>query len=237
MASWTLEFDGEYYLALFSIGDQHIVDDYSHTKQDIIDRRGYRQNIKGDRFSLYISNYPSNATYLASRLGNPNLVLAELCCSIGITLEYLAPVFRQVIGVDIDQNILETCESNLKEAGQLHKTQLIQGDVFDDELLKQITADIVIYDIPYWYPHKQENKGDLIAKNPPLKELIRKIERYICSDIVIFSPPEWEYDYFKSELGVIEFEQVFINETHNRNQIYLGDLIQERGKTKITLTS
>ncbi|MFT5891491.1 MAG: putative RNA methylase [Dokdonia sp.] len=207
------------------------------TAQEIIERRGYRKNIKGDKFSLYISNYPANAEYLASRIGNPNLVLAELCCSIGITLEYLAPSFKKVIGVDIDHDILEMCKINLTEADLISKVQLVHGDIFDDNTLKNIKADIIIYDIPFWYPHKQENRGDLVSKNPPLKELIKKIQENITSNIVIFSPPEWGYEYFEKQLGTIEFEQVFINQIHNRNQIYLGDLINKKGKTEIALNS
>lgn len=203
--------------------------------QDIINRRGYRKNIKGDKFSLYISNYPSNAKYLKSRIGNSEFVLAELCCSIGVTLEYLAPDFRKVIGVDLDESILQTCKTNLKESGIFTETELIHGDVFDDTILKRIEADIVIYDIPFWYPHQQENKGDLITKNPPLKELVRKIQNYIAPNIIIFSPPEWGFEYFEKQLGTIEFEQVFIEEIHNRNQIYMGGLIRNFGETEIRL--
>jgi hypothetical protein len=38
-------------------------------------------------------------------------------------------------------------------------------------------------------------------------------------------------------LGVIEFEQVFIDGVHNRDQIYMGDLRKEKGKTKIEMNS
>lgn len=202
---------------------------------EIIEKRGYRKNIKGDKFSLYISNYPVNANYLKSRLGNPDFILAELCCSIGITLEYLVPAFKKVIGVDIDKKVLEKCKNNLQEIGLFHKVELIQGDISNNNVLKQIKADIVIYDIPFWYPYKQKNQGDLLAKNPPLKELIRKIQENITSNIVIFAPPEWKYEYFKKELGVIEFEHVYINNKHNRNQVYLGNLINEEGETQIKL--
>jgi hypothetical protein len=205
------------------------------SREEIIRRREYRSNIKGDKFSLYISNYPSNAMYLRSRIGNPKMVLAELCCSIGITLEYLAPGFKRLICVDHDAKILNTCKTNLKESGVFHKTELILGDIYHDDVLKRIKADIVIYDIPYWYPHEQENEGDLVTKNPPLKDLIQKIKKYITPNIVIFSPPEWTFNYFESQLDFIEFEQVFINQKHNRNQVYLGDLILQKGITKISL--
>ena len=88
-----------------------------NTIQNIINCRGYRENIKGDKFSLYISNYPSNAKYLKSRIGNSEYILAELCCSIGVTLEYLAPAFKKVIGVDIDKDVLDACKANLKATG------------------------------------------------------------------------------------------------------------------------
>jgi len=205
------------------------------TVEEIIKHRGYRENIRGNKFSLYISNYPSNAKYLKSRIGNVELSLAELCCSVGVTLEYLAPGFKGVIGVDFDKSILEACEINLIESCQISKCKLIQGDVFNDDVLKSIDADIVIYDIPFWYPHKQENQGDLIDKNPPLRELVEKIKTHITSDIIIFSPPEWDMAYFENELGPIEYEQVFIDGKYNRNQIYLGSLIHEFGKTKIEL--
>ena len=145
------------------------------TVQDIIKSRGYRKNIKGDKFSLYISNYPSNANYLSSRIGDPNLILAELCCSIGVTLEFLAPNFKKVIGVDIDKAVLDACRINLKEAGVYDNVEIIEGNICDENILGKIEADIVIYDIPYWYAHTQENKGDLLLKNPPLKDLILKL--------------------------------------------------------------
>lgn len=205
------------------------------TKEDIINYRGYRKDIQGSKFSLYISNYPANALYLKSRIGNLDLTLAELCCSVGVTLEYLASGFKKVIGVDLDKDILDICETNLKRSGCIAKTELILGNVFDDHVLKRIEADIVIYDIPFWYTHEQENQGNLIDKNPPLKALIQKIRTYITSNIIIFSPPEWDYEYFSKQLGAIEFEQVFIEGSHNRNQIYLGELIKIEGKTKIEL--
>ncbi|MEO0330659.1 MAG: class I SAM-dependent methyltransferase [Bacteroidota bacterium] len=207
------------------------------TREDIVNYRGYRKDIKGDKFSLYISNYPANAQYLRSRIGNPEQVLAELCCSIGVTLEYLALGFKKVIGVDLDKDILEECRTNLEESGLTAQAELIRGDVFDDNVLRNIKADTVVYDIPFWYPHKQENQGSLIDKNPPLEELISKIRKYITYDIIIFSPPEWSYEYFSKKLGVIEYEQVFIDGQHNRNQIYLGDLVKAEGLTKVEIDS
>jgi hypothetical protein len=59
----------------------------------------------------------------------------------------------------------------------------------------------------------------------------------VTSNIIIFSPPEWSYEHFEKQLGVIEFEQVFIDGVHNRDQIYMGDLRKEKGKTKIEMNS
>lgn len=86
-------------------------------------------------------------------------------------------------------------------------------------------------------PHKHENQGNLVSKNPPLKELVKKIQAYITSNIIIFAPPECSYEYFEKQLGIIEYEQVFIDQKHNRNQVYLGDLIKEKGKTEVKLNN
>ncbi len=205
--------------------------------QDIIERRGYPKDIKGDKFSLFISNYPSNARYLRSRLGNPDFVLAELCCSVGISLQYLAPGFRKVIGVDIDREVLEMCKANLVQSGQYQLAELVAGDVFDDRVLEKIKADIVIYDIPYWYPHTQVSEHNLVTRNPPLGGMVNKIRKYITDDIVIFSPPELSHAYFQRELGALELEQVFIGNEHNRSQVYLGNLINTAGTTEIRFDS
>ncbi len=205
------------------------------TREELIRERGYRDTILGDKFSLYISNYPATAFYLGHRIGNDQKVLAELCCSIGITLEYLTPVFKKTIGVDIDAITLSACRENLISAGLIDKVTLLEGDICDNQFLKSIRADVVIYDIPYWYPHTRENKGNLVDKNPPLIKIVNNIRGNITSDIVIFAPKESEPDYFAEMLGECECEKVFINDKHDRNHIYLGGLIHSMGETEIRL--
>lgn len=209
----------------------------SLSRAELIRYRGYRKDIVGDKFSLYISNYPVNARYLLDRIGNPERILAELCCSVGVTMEYLAPGFKHTIGVDIDHEVLQMCRENIRLAGHSDKVTLMAGDVADPGLLTQLQADLVIYDIPFWYPHKDQNQGNLIDKNPPLQELMAGIRSKITEDIIIFSPPEWTYEYFLKELGEMEFEEVFIDGKHNRNQIYLGGLKKVVGKTCIELNT
>ncbi|MDJ0645673.1 MAG: class I SAM-dependent methyltransferase [Flavobacteriaceae bacterium] len=205
----------------------------SLTRETIITRRGYRTDVKGDKFSLYISNYPVNATYLKERIGNTELVLAELCCSIGITLEYLASGFKKIIGVDIDETALAHCMANLKTSNKSRNTALIHGDVFNDTILKKIKADIVIYDVPYWNSFLSENKGNFLDKNPPLDKLVDKIRKYITKEIVIFVPPNYEYEKLAEILDAFEYEKVFINNKHNRTQVYLGNLKRINGITEI----
>ena len=95
------------------------------TKESIISKRCYRKNVLGDTFSLYISNYPVAVTYLGKRIGDTEKTFAELCCGIGITLEYIAEGFKKVIGVDIDKKILQYCEENLDNTGMKDKANLI----------------------------------------------------------------------------------------------------------------
>jgi tRNA G37 N-methylase Trm5 len=195
------------------------------TKEAIIKRRKYRKNIKGDVRSLYISSYPVSAKYLAKRIGNKEWTLVELCCGIGVTLEYAGKAFKRIIGVDINKKALSFCEANLKNAGL--KAELIQGDVNDTKLLKLISADVVIYDIPNWYGED----------NPDLKKIINKIRRYISGNIVIFAPPTYAYAHVKKQVGMCEFQKVFIDGKYDRNHVFLGDLIEKEGITKISLVN
>ena len=206
-----------------------------NTRESIIERRGYRKNIKGDKFSLYISNYPVIVDYLKKRIGDSKKILAELCCGIGVTLEYIGTAFKQIIGVDIDKEVLASCEDNLKYVGLLQKSTLILGDIKNDEVLKKIKADIVIYDIPFWSSHKYVNQGDLTKKNPPLKATIERIKKFITKDIIIFCSPKFNYQIIKDELGSCEFQKVFINGKYDRNHIYLGRLKQKDGISEIKL--
>ncbi len=207
----------------------------SETKESIIKRRGYRKDIVGDKFSLYISSYPIAIEYLKQRTGDRNKILAELCCGVGVTLEHMAGGFARVIGVDIDEKILGYCRENLKRVGLLEKTTLILGDIDDDDLLKKIKADIVIYDIPFWLPHEYQKRGDLTDKNPTLKSTIKRIKKIITEDVVIFCSPNFNYEMIKKEVGPCEFQKVFINGKHDRNHVYLGNLIQEEGATELKL--
>lgn len=210
--------------------------DTSEKRDSIIRRRGYRKDIVGDKFSLYISSYPVAIKYLGKRIGNQNKTLVELCCGVGVTLENIAEFFEQIIGVDIDKKILKQCQHNLKNSGVSEKSTLILGDINDEELLKKIKADIVIYDVPYWLPHKSKKQDDLMSKNPPLGVTIEKIRKYITKDIVIFCSPHFEYSSVKVEAGQCEFQKVHINGKYDRNYVYLGNLIQKDGITKIKLS-
>jgi len=207
-------------------------------RSTLIAKRGYQRNISGDAFSLYLSNSPIAAQWLAERIGDKEKVLLELCCGIGATLERVAPAFKYAIGVDIDAEILGACQKNLGRADLLERVDLIQGDVRDIDFLQNQKADTVIYDIPYWYPEKysQYSSRKKEVKNPDLQKLVGTIRDFISHDIVIFAPPEMGYDFFKNAIGEHECVKVFINGKHDRNYIFLGELIQAAGETKIELS-
>ncbi len=207
----------------------------SDTRESIIARRNYRENIKGDKFSLYISSYPVAIDYLVKRIGDSEKVVVELCCGVGIALEGLASGFARVIGVDSDKTILDVCAENLKEAGEAEKATLILGNINDNDVLKQIKADVVVYDIPFWSAHENIGSGDLTAKNPSLRTIVERIRKSISEDIVIFCSPDYSYEIIEQELGPCEFQKVFINGKHDRNYVYLGNLKQVDPVTEIRL--
>ncbi len=209
-------------------------------RASLIRKRGYREDIKGDALSLYLSNYPVAAQYLAERIGSEKKVLVDLCCGVGVTLEYLARHFKRIIAIDIDEKVLHACRGNLQAAGVLDKTILIQGDVRDEAIFQNLKGDIVIYDIPYWYPHKYLNyttKTEMDVENPDLGTVINRIRKYISNDIIIFTPPTMNYEFLKDIVGECECRKVFINGKHDRNYVFLGELVRQKGATVAELST
>jgi len=198
-------------------------------RDDIIQNRGYDKNIAGSELSLKIASYPSTARYLAERLKGKGDTVCELCCGVGISLLELSKSFSKVIGVDNDPGIIADCEKNLMQAG-IENYQLLCGDVSDRNLLAQIKADIVLYDIPYWSTHK--GQVDPEHQNPDLKQLVADIRETITSNIVIYAPTHMAYESAQ-KLGDCEFIEVYTNGKHDRNFIFLGNLIASSGKGRI----
>lgn len=193
--------------------------------------RGYFPGILGDGLSLKISSYPITAQYLAKRLQGKGKVICELCCGIGISLIELSKTFPKVIGVDNDQEVLMACESNLLRAS-VKNSQLIYGDIKNEAVLENINADIVLYDITFWSKHNNRARTGL---NPNLEELVRNIRNNISGSIVIYAPPYMTYKDIFSRVGECEFLEININGRHDRNFIFLGDLIERKGVQAIGL--
>lgn len=207
----------------------------SLNRSDIIKKRGFAAHVEGDGFSLSISTPAVIAHYLRERIGNPDLVLAELCCGVGCTLSVMAPAFKSVIGVDYDAQALDFCKKNFCNSSSSEKAAFILGDISDLRVLQNINADIVIYDIPYWHSHSEQNKGDLKLKNPDLRRVVQNIQKTITTSIIIFAPPTFEYESALKLFGRLEWQQVFLDDLHDRNIVYLGDLAFTPGKTDIKL--
>lgn len=118
-------------------------------RQKMIKERSYNADIAGSELSLKIASYPITAHYLANRLAGQGKSICELCCGIGVTLIALARKFEYVIGVDNDPNVINDCRTNLINAA-ITNYSLFCEDITVPRALKSITADIVLYDIPYW---------------------------------------------------------------------------------------
>ncbi len=202
------------------------------TREAIIAKRGYRKDIKGDQYSLYLSNYPISAKYLARRLENKGKILAELCSGVGVTLEAVSDKFEKLIGVELNMEILEYCRQNLKSAGLMNKVDLIQGNITNEDLLKNIKADVVVYDIPYWVSKELPDGTNVLDKNPDLSELLKNVRKYITNNIVVFAPHYFEYSKIKNMVGECEFQKIYINGKYDRNYIFFGNLIRNQGITE-----
>ena len=197
----------------------------------VIEKRGYSKSIKGDELSLKISSYPVTAAYLAERLAKNGDTICELCCGVGISLMEFSHHFDSVIGVDNDLQVIESARYNLQDAG-VKNGELIEGDIEDPNILSTIRADIVAYDIPYW----SEHGGMVEYKNPDLKKIVDAIRATVSHQIVIYAPPHVSYGSIAELFDDFEYQQVWVNDKHDRNFVYLGSLIDRQGITKVSFT-
>jgi len=198
----------------------------------IIQTRGYNPDIAGDELSLKISSYPNTARYLAERLAGEGATVCELCCGIGVSLLELAQKFDAIIGVDSDPSVIDHCRTNLTQAG-CTSYRLLCGDVNDPDFLAQIKADIVLYDIHYWSDH-----GGVVGperRNPDLAQLTRSIRKLITPNIVIYTPTELGYESVEQLVGPCEYLKIHANGKHDRNFVFLGDLMKHPGQATIVI--
>ncbi len=202
-------------------------------RSQLIQKRGYSPSIRGDEISLYISNYREAAEYLAGRIGDPTKAVVELCCGIGVTLQELARVFSHAYGVEQDATIFGWCQDNISHAQLAHKVELLAGDVSNRNFLQALTADVAIYDIPYWDMGISKEKYSS-RNNPSLYDEVQMIRELITQDIVVFAPAGYTYAMAIKELGICEFQEIYRHSGHKRTYIYLGNLIKEPGITRFT---
>lgn len=157
-------------------------------------------------------------------------MVCELCCGVGVSLIELAKTFTKIIGVDNDPKVVKDCSENLERAG-IANHEVICGDVSSPVLLSKIKADVVLYDIPYWSTHS--GKVDPEKQNPDLRELVANIRSLITNKIVIYTPTHMAYGDVTSILGPCEFVEVYTNGKHDRNFIFLGDLMKHEGESRV----
>jgi len=167
------------------------------------------------------------------RLKNSGGNVCELCCGIGVSLIELAKSFNSLVGVDSDAAVIENCRQNLARAGVTSHT-LLCGDVSDRQLLGGITADVVLYDIPYWSNHG--GQVDAATQNPDLRRLVADIRQLITSNIIVYAPTHMTYAEASSALGQCEFVKIYIYGRHDRNFVFLGDIANRIGEYAIELT-
>ena len=100
------------------------------------------------------------------------------------------------------------------------------------KLKSNSSIDVVYYDIPYWYSYSEHKPH---FRNPDLGSVINAVRRSITHDIVVFGPPQLDFHQISDLCGDCEFERVFINGVHDRNNVYFGELISKPGLTEIRI--
>jgi len=169
----------------------------------------------GDEISL-IESYPEPETRkFVERLPYFDSV-AELCCNIGITSCVLAEKMGSVLGVELNEQRIKWAYENSKVYNADKKTKFIVGNVLDENILKHIKADAVLFD-PYWRPfhgtsYNRNAKfvNSIDESTPSIRDVFYKTKDNITDNIIIRIPRNFTFETLK-DLGKCKLENIYSN--------------------------
>jgi len=162
--------------------------------------------------SARLATHEVVADYHARRLKTDSI--ADLGCGVGIQLIHFAMHSKRAIGVEIDKTRAEIARTNARIAGV--EPEVIVGDVFSDEVKKNLDVDIVFSD-----PARpaSEKVRTLNSCKPDPRRIVMEYKSRYAFDL----PPQISRE--KVDLPKpIEFEYISLNHRLNRLTAYLGDL-------------
>lgn len=190
----------------------------------------FSKEIYGDVDGIYMSCPEEVSKHLAEKLSCYKTGV-ELCCALGMTVIQLAKKMEYVYGIDMDENRINAAIKNSELYNVRSKTEFILGDVLDENILRNIKAEVAVLD-PDWSigENKKNHVFDLEMTQPNMKELFYKVKENITENIVLRIPKTFSFDTLKV-LGNCEIENIIWDNKVKFRYAYFSKNIKENKET------
>ena len=195
----------------------------------------FSKEIYGDTDGIYMSCPEVISEHLAKKLAKYKTGV-ELCCALGMTVIQLAKKLEYVYGIDMDKERIVSAKKNAQLYGVQNKTEFIQGNVLDENLLKNIQAEVAILD-PDWSAgdNKKEHVAELEMTQPSMKDMFFKAKKNITHNLVLRIPNTFTFETL-SILGKCEIENIIWDNRVRFKYAFFADDIVENKETDIYFT-
>ncbi|NTW22180.1 methyltransferase domain-containing protein [Candidatus Falkowbacteria bacterium] len=187
--------------------------------------------IQADEDAYYMSCPEVVGEHIANQLSRFNSAV-ELCCAVGMAVIPLARRMEKVIGVDISPDRIKDAKYNAELYGVADKIEFIVGDVLDENLLKNISAEVAILD-PDWSvagEKKSLHVDNIEDTQPSMKAMFDLTKRYITSNIVIRVPKNFTFETL-SYFGCCRLENIIWGGKTRFKLAYFLDGINENSES------
>jgi trimethylguanosine synthase len=173
----------------------------------------FSKDIFADKDAFYMSCPERIAKYLANQLRCFETSV-ELCTAVGVTAIQLAFVMKKVIAVDKNAKRIADAIKNAEKYGVGDRIQFIVGNVLDNQLLKNLSADVAILDPDWSFQGKEKTAHvqELDDTQPSMKEMFERTRKYITPNIVLRMPNTFTRETL-SCLGPCLIENIFWGDT------------------------
>lgn len=164
--------------------------------------------IIADKDAYYMSCPEVIGQHIANQLSCYNSAI-EFCCAVGMSAIQLAKKMNKVIAVDTNQDRINDAKKNAILYGVEDKIEFIIGNAVDHNLLKNLSAEVVVLD-PDWSSkgtEKSVHVDSIDSTQPSMREMFNLTKRYITPNIVIRIPKNFTFDTL-SDFGFCRLENI-----------------------------
>ena len=186
----------------------------------------FSKKIFADKDGYYMSCPEDVGKHIAKNLSGYGSAV-ELCCAVGMLCIQLAKKIDKIYGVDINPDRLSDGKKNL-ELYNVNNVKFIEGSVVDENLLKNIKAEVAILD-PDWSIEK--NNKNQWTKNPDKtqpswRKMFELTSKHITKNIVGRIPKDWNFELM-NEFGPCKIENIIWNGKTKFRIVYFLENITE----------